>query len=203
MITFQIERIGKVLLKRKNPGKAQPRFPMVPAEIWTTGLDEQARQHLLRQILAWRLAAIHWLRSNRIEQLSSGLVDLLLWSLGDEPFSPIEPGPYLLKAFPPALRRMAPEALPPALAMPDHILDILFWRAHLVDFLADAWDTLGSSLFGMEECGYATQMLIPEDAKDTHCPLCLLAYPAGESGAVAHYEQCPVQRRLGPDWDEM
>lgn len=203
MITFQIERIGKMILKRKDSSQAQPRFPMVPAEIWTADLDKPARQQLLYQILTWRQAAIRWLRSNQIEQLSSGLVDLLLWTLGDEPFSPIEPGPYRLKIFPPALHKMAPEALPLALATRDQILDILLWRAHLVDFLADVWDTLGSPLFGMEECGYATRMLMPEGANDTHCLLCLLAYAAGESGAVAHYEQCPAQQRLGPGWDEV
>lgn len=192
-----------MFLKRKDSNNAQRRFPMVPEEVWGAGLDEQARHQLLQQILMWRRAAIRWLRSDQIEQLSSDMVDLLLWALGDEPVARIEPGAYPLTIFPPLLHGMAPEALPLALATLDQILDVLLWRARIVDFLADIWDTLGSPLFSMEECGHATQIFMPEGVNASHCPLCLQAYTAGEAGAAAHYELCPVQRKLGHDGDEV
>ena len=74
------------------------------------------------------------------------------------------------------------------------------WRAHVVDFLADVWDTVGKPLFDMEECGYATdELLMPSPAPGIRfCPDCLERFPEPDTNGRLreHYGSCPVRRML-------
>jgi hypothetical protein len=178
---------------------------MVQQEVWTTGLDVHMTQALLRHILDWRWATICWLRNpSGHPALSQNLVHLLLWAFGEQPLKNLDSRPYKLQGFPPDLRMLDQGAVMTRWRMVENLQAVLLWRARLVDFLADVWDTLGTPLFDMEECRQATDLFMPGDFTGTdYCPLCLQMYPVAnrEEEAHQHYERCPVQPMLG-EWEE-
>jgi hypothetical protein len=138
-----------------------PRFPAVPREpFWSN--DETA----LPAIEAWRAAFATWLESGAI---SESLATVLLELLGMEPTSTFARSPYHLVRYP---------AASPSLHA------VLLWRAGIVDFLSDIWDTMGAADFDIEECQLVSDLLTPLGPL---CPLCL-----GEQGD-RHFDACQVQ----------
>ena len=177
-----------------------PRFPMVPEVYWTSVFDEVITHKFLREILAWRCTTIKWLKGvNSNVSLSEGLVDLLLWVFGDKQTMNLNLRPYRLTVFPNAHSIMTKEVDMMNLFRKEDILVILVWRARIIDFLADVWDTIGSPLFEMEECSHATELFLPEACEGVnYCAFCLQNCPiSGHSKeSISHYERCPIQQIL-------
>jgi hypothetical protein len=134
---------------------------------------------LLRRVEAWRSAVAGVLAEGSAWTMSDTLRDLLQQVLGVRPSRTLASCPYHLEPYPGSggepvatLRR------------------VLLWRAGVVDFLADAWDTLGPPPFTMDECGEAAEIFEPEDLTPQECPLCLGRLPADPT---THCPRCPVQ----------
>ena len=151
------------------------RFPAVPADpFWSS--DSEAVRRALVAVEQWRTTLATWLGSaERDDSLSPGLATTLRELLGALPTSDFVRFPYRLAKFPAALDD--PNAA---------LRAVLLWRAGIVDFLSDVWDTLGEADFDIEECRRAATFFAPEGA-DALCPLCLS--PQGDR----HYDACAVQ----------
>ena len=149
-----------------------PSFPVVPREpFWSS--DEAAAEAAVLAIERWRVEFASWLTHERDDAISKSLATLLLEVLGDMPTSSFERYSHHLSRYPTSAASLRA---------------ILLWRAGLVDFLSDVWDTMGDADFGIEECARASALLTPPPP-DAHprCPLCL-----GQQGD-RHFEACAVQ----------
>jgi hypothetical protein len=173
-----------------------PRFPPVPDGYWTGSSTHAGRSAFLDGARKWRADALHWLEAgSRASRLSAELSEFMRWALGDPTASPQDAGPYHVSSFPTG-------ALRPGARETDTV-DVLVWRARLVDMLADVWDTLGPARFEIEECREATRVLMPDETRGRHfCPYCL--DPESPSAdPAAHDANCPIQRNvLTTGWDE-
>lgn len=132
------------------------RFPPVS---WSS--DES----VLPAIEAWRAAFVIWVGSGAI---SDALANVLLELLGERRTATFERYPYPLSRYP----RIA------------SVEGVMLWRAGVVDFLSDIWDTIGEADFTIEECRRVSELLTPSAGV---CPLCLEAQGNG------HFDHCPVQ----------
>jgi len=160
-----------------------PRFPPVPrSPFWSS--DEAAARASLAAIARWRGDLAQWLAGpERDDGLSPALAAVMLELLGAAETEAFRRYPYRLARFP---------ALPATLPDPCATLrGVLLWRAGVVDFLSDVWDTLGAADFGLEECQRMATLLAPAGSEDACCPLCLEPLPPGS--AARHFDACAVQ----------
>ena len=101
-------------------------------------------------------------------------------------------------AAPPDVIRSLPYRILPFPKLADAPLDdlrkVILWRAGLVDFLGDCWDTLGPSRYEMAECLAVSARLMTSGATDSAssktCAYCLVTYGRERP----HFEECGVQR---------
>ena len=150
-----------------------PQFPVVHPQFWTQ--PKPLEQRFVAEVGDWRKATLDWLDSrDAMEQLSPQLIRLLRDTLTGFESHGVEPFPM------------------ESLANQANVEPILMWRARLVDFLSDVWDTFGMSEFTPTECGVAEKLLMPEDSTN-RCPLCLLSWAS--DAPHRHYDHCPVQLR--------
>lgn len=123
----------------------------------------------------------HWLRVQRDDVVSPKLAEIMLELLGENPTTAYERQPYHLQRFPPL------DDADPC----ERLRALLLWRAGVVDFLSDAWDTLGESDYGIDECRRMADLLAPVGKSNSECPLCLEQLTKEQ--AAKHYDVCPVQ----------
>lgn len=152
------------------------RFPRVPPNPFSS-VDAADAARSLEDIAKWRAAFVTWLRGPHPEGMSRPLVAVLLEVLGAESTSTYLRYPYRLSRFP--VRLEAVDAVADLQA-------VLLWRAGVVDFLADVWDTVDGEI-GTEECGELEALLLPAGMTGV-CPLCLASV-----ADAAHFESCAVQ----------
>lgn len=142
--------------------------------------DTSTAGELLRRVAAWRPEAGAALAAGSGPPMSDGLRDVLLQALGSRPPRTLAGYPYRLGCYPGSGGQ-------PVAAL----RQVLLWRAGVVDFLADVWDTLGPSQFAMQECAEATRIFQPADRTEADCLLCLGRLPAESS--TTHFFRCSVQ----------
>jgi hypothetical protein len=176
-----------------------PWFPAPPQEFWTGEADGRAIDTFLPRVLVWRDDLAAWLKAEQAsEHLSVDLVDLLQWSIGERRGATLKMSPYALSVFPDGARTPASRGVGTGGAGLLHaaVRDVLIWRARLVDFLADVWDTIDTPLFDVDECRMATDLFMPAGHGDDRlCPYCLQEYGGPDRTAV-HNGVCPLQRSV-------
>ena len=147
----------------------------------------------------WRDETVAWLESSQNDRVSEELTEFLLWTLGAAPRPQYKIGPYVVTVFPedaaePDSDRAARRAQSATTSR--EVEHVLLWRAQVVDFLTDVWDTIGPSLFEMEECDAATALFMPAgEVPAEYCDYCLEPY-ADAAGRVEHEQVCPIRRFL-------
>ena len=154
-------------------------FPPVSAALADgTATDAEARA-FLDAVEVWRVGALA-----RLAQPATALHGLLAGTL-------TTPGTELPLAPPYAVRPVPALTGPPV----ETARRVLAWRAAIVDFLSDVWDTLGPAPYPFEECTLAIRELFtPDTAEGTRlCRDCLQPLPAGQRDAAAHVFACPVR----------
>ncbi len=164
-----------------------PGFPPASAALVRGHAAEDEVRAFLGALAPWHEHAMGWLDERAATgEVSPALRDVLRWALGSRD----APAPHLpvydVRRFP-----------PPAGSDAEHALDVLAWRAGVVDFLSDAWDTLGPADFGLEECALALEELfVPAALRGVAaCPDCLQPLPARPREAAAHVLACPIRAR--------
>jgi hypothetical protein len=167
-------------------------FPDLPAGFWHGTTAETAAAAFLEGVKAWRAATLTQLTQRSTgDHLSPSMVRLLRQVLGGNPGA-MDPLPTRLGQFP-ELARPGTPALADARA-------VLLWRAALVDFLADAWDVIGTPAYDLPDCTAAERWLLPHATQghDTDecdiCRICLepLARRDDGAGYVIHDHRCPA-----------
>ncbi len=97
----------------------------------------------------------------------------------------------------PGLRLLLVERPVPAVTGPpvEAARRVLAWRAAIVDYLSDVWDTMGPAPYQFEECTLVIRELFtPDAAHGTNlCRDCLQPLPPGPRDAAAHVFACPVR----------
>ena len=182
-------------------GAQPPRFPMIPDKLWRISNCSAAEEAYLALVLKWRTSLISWLHSAEgRSHLSRGLIDILCSTLGTGR-EKTEFSPYKLEKFPGTLLA-GPQSSLKGASRRRQILNLLVWRAYIIDFLADVWDTLGSATFSMEECRVATDLFMPQGKiVSSHCVFCLCELPAEDVVSNHHIFSCPVQTQMQrPSW---
>jgi hypothetical protein len=181
-----------------------PTFPALPEGYWSGHADDPSVQAFLEHVLRWREQVVKWLAGGHADdRLSPGLHDFLLWVLGQRAGPAVDTAPYAVSAFPYQRAADARVSRLSGRTIADvDVLDVLIWRALVVDFLADIWDTIGPPQFDVDECGYATALFMPDGEDGRRCPYCLQEY-SGAVDPANHTEGCPIQRNaLITRWSE-
>ena len=115
--------------------------------------------------------------------VAAPLLGVLREAFGVDPPDVIRSLPYRVLPFP-----------KPAGAALEDLRKVMLWRAGLVDFLGDCWDTLGPSRFDMAECLAVSARLMPagatDDGSNKTCSYCLVTYGRDRP----HFDECGVQR---------
>ena len=167
-------------------------FPDLPAGFWHGTTAETAAAAFLDSVKAWRAATLTQLAQHSArDHFSPSMVRLLRHVLDADPGA-TDPLPPRLGRFP-ELARPGTPALADARA-------VLLWRAALIDFLADAWDVIGTPAYDLPDCAAAERWLLPHathghdtDERDI-CRICLepLARRDDGAGYVVHDHRCPA-----------
>lgn len=174
-------------------------FPEPPRTLWASGAVCDDTRRFLNQVSTWHNTVRQWLAGpSAYQQLSQGLIRLLLWTLGISPTRLMVIAPYRIFPFPVSLQVLSSGCRIPCEEVRQRCLDIMLWRSSIVDVLADIWDTVGEPLFDLHECGYAVELLfmpLPVPGH-TFCPDCLQHFPVPDvSGSFReHYAVCLVRR---------
>jgi hypothetical protein len=147
-------------------------------------LDEVKAANDLEAIDVWKRAWIASLGGNGAGvAVAPALLGVLREAFGASPPDAIRALPYRLTPFP-----------KPSGAPLDDLREALLWRAGLVDFLGDCWDTLGPSRFDMTECLAVSARLMPaaavQDSANKTCAYCLVTYGRERP----HFDECGVQQ---------
>lgn len=165
-----------------------PTFPSVPGDVLSTRPDPSpGAETFLRQVETWRHAAAVYLGAiapAANPPLSPALAQLLAQAIAGTALSEAEARaaqPYGVVSFP---AEAANEQRSPR----ERALYVLAWRAIVVDFLSDVWDTLGPATFDMEECDFAATHLFGQ--RPELCPDCV--EPVEDWNA--HEPTCIVRR---------
>ena len=169
-------------MKRSRPLPDELRFPVPPARIDRSWRDTP----LLPAVAIEYLGEIHRWR----EGLAAALAGEVPALVGREGLSPRARGHLALLIDAEwdvgTRRRAAGEAYNiapfPAIrfdACADHsmagVMEVLRWRAAVVDYLSDVWDVMGSPLLELEECRAMSAFLYPIRMED-RCIFCLTEY---------------------------
>ena len=146
--------------------------------------DTELAAAVLERIAGWRKSLAAALRTGAPPGISEAMRDLLLELLGVREPLTLGHYPYRLSAFP-----------RPSNDPVQNLRNILLWRARIVDFLSDIWDTLGAPTFDLDECTETARAFEPEDMSPDRCYLCLDSVPEG--AGAGHFDKCPVQAAWG------
>jgi len=157
-------------------------FPEVPRNPFWSG-DQEGSRRALAAIERWRTSFAGWLGgSERDDGISEALATPLLELMRALPGETYLQYPYRLERFP---ELSTADGGDPAEAL----RRVLLWRAGVVDFLSDVWDTLGATDIGVEECQRISSLLTPVgmERSSNLCPLCLAEQQE------RHFDACAVQ----------
>ena len=146
---------------------------------WTTADAATSASHLV-QIDAWRASWLRWMETaESLFHVSPELRAVLIELFGETPLVKTRSFPYRLRPFP-----TDPHAT--------RLEEVMMWRAGIIDFLSDAWDTIGAT-FDIAECGRLSALLMPKGTGDETCSWCLALVP--KDAQRTHFNNCSVQRR--------
>jgi hypothetical protein len=162
---------------------ADLRFPGPPFRIEPSVVEQppphQALSSYLDQIRLWRLAVLRFLDESTAEpapavrglseRARSALATFLAsqWSRQTAEFA--ARSPYNLSPFPASALEAG------SLPTVDAVLDVLRWRAGVLDMLSDIYDVIGESDLDLRECVAIGQFLRPRSDEQI-CDLCLTAF---------------------------
>ena len=184
------------------------RFPKPPFRLAQSVLDDpppgEVLSNYLGEIRQWRSAVLAFLeepevkRAATIEGLSERASEALATCLSSqwpENMSAwAKQSPYNLNAFPaPALEAVSP----PCLAL---VLDVLRWRAGVMDMLSDIWDVIGEPWLDLAECMAMEQFLYPVGDRRC-CAFCLTEFASDQMHADRH--QCLLLGHVRAKWPAM
>ncbi len=152
--------------------------------------DSDAAAAAVAALVAWRAELAAWLAgAERDDALSPALATVLLELVRARPSEEFRRFAYRLERMP------SPE---PPTDPCECLQSLLLWRAGVVDFLSDVWDTLGPAPFDIEECQRAGSLFTPIDSDGGGlCHLCLEPFAGAPS--IEHFERCAVQRAWRDD----
>jgi len=161
----------------KTAGSALPRnlrFPQPPFRIDHSLIKNPIEAELteyLEQVAAWRRFVLAFLQTSDSENLSgfslrarSKLIEFLRPEWSAEMQGHVTRSPYNICAFPLDALSVPRNTL-------ESVLDVLRWRAGLVDYLADVWDVIGEPELDMDECSGLAEFLTP--VTESVCSYCL------------------------------
>ena len=177
-----------------------PRFPPVSPVLLAEGALPEIVEAFCESVQRWRREAVEWLtRDQESSTVSPSLARIVLWSLGAER-TPGEMSPaYRLAVFPDL---PGPDDTGgPRRTREECGLKILVWRSRIVDFLADAWDTIGPDSFTPQECGRIIEVFSVEKRKGSvRCIDCLQSLSSDFEERRRHTRECSIRlRRLAED----
>lgn len=147
----------------------------------------------INKIFIWRWDCITYLESESSGRLISIKLKLLLLTLLGSNFDKIiENKTYNLKVFPEylALNTRREGYL---FSEKDILNQIFYWRANIIDFLLDVWDTVDDPEFNYVECDEALKLFISPNIPETgKCIYCFKNTENTESncGGDSHYDLC-------------
>lgn len=156
------------------------RFPEVPPNpFWSA--DEEAARRALSAVTAFVDALAREL-DGALADLAPPMRAVLAALVGVSPPDPLAKlARYRLAPFP----RHSVEGQ----SATERLAAVLMWRAGIVDFLSDVWDTLGDAGFSLEDCRVVEGLFTPPGIEPAStCPYCL------GPQSPTHYAACPVQR---------
>jgi hypothetical protein len=164
------------------------RFPRVASELLDTTPPVALVTSFSNAVNAWRAAVVAFLEEpGRSDFISDRLARVLSFLLGATERAEESLSPYRVYAFPSA---EATGGLAPS-----YPLRVLVWRSAIVDFLADAWDTVGPDSYEPKDCANAELLFTPL-GDDVSCFDCLQPVTA----VANHTESCKVRAlRLSDD----
>lgn len=164
------------------------RFPRVAPELLSETPPAAIVSSFVDAVLTWREAVVSFLNDPaRPKFISDRLARVLSFLLGATDSADESLSPYRIYAFPPAKTAGA--------GAPSYPLRILVWRSAVVDFLADAWDTVGPDSYEPKDCANAELLFAPLN-DDLLCLDCL--QPAAST--ANHGASCKVRAlRLSED----
>ena len=183
------------------------RFPNPPFRLAQSVLDDpppgEVLSNYLGEIRQWRSAVLAFLeepevkRAATIEGLSERASEALATCLSSqwpENMSAwAKQSPYNLNPFPaPALEAVSP----PSLAL---VLDVLRWRACVMDMLSDIWDVIGEPWLDLDECMAMEQFLYPVGDRRC-CAFCLTEFASDQMHVDQH--QCLILSHVRAKWPE-
>ena len=184
------------------------RFPKPPFRIDTSVVGplppDNAVSSYLDQIRSWRSAVLTFIDKpgEKLAPDAEGLTERAQKALATFLASNWSPGmtdyaaqsPYNISAFPAsALETVANPTTEP-------VLDVLRWRAGLVDYLSDVWDVIGEPFLELEECGAIGSFLDPVE-KEQLCYLCLSEFRPEQRDPGRH--DCLLTRHVRAKWPAM
>lgn len=176
-------------------------FPEAPRTLLGSGTDCEGVRSFLEQVREWHGLTRQWLDSPEAnEPLSAELVRLLSLSMSAKPAQQISVFPYWIVPFPIDFESPLYGASVPCDLMRQRGKDVMLWRAYIVDFLSDVWNTAGEPLFELRECSYAIDCIFMPSPVPGYrfCPDCLDRFPVPDTNGSfkAHYAACPVRGAL-------
>ena len=143
--------------------------------------DPEAAAALVREFAVWRDSLASYLSHETVAGLSTEIT-LFLRQAVDPTALPNQNTPYQLQAFPGI---DGPNPI-------ETLHQIFYWRAAVVDFLDDAWDTIGPGGLDIDECQTASNLFMPEGRYQAGLsPQCLSSSAPSAKGQ--HYDLCPVR----------
>lgn len=190
-----------------NPLPTELRFPKPPFRIEQSALDHPPPDGVLSgyldKIRQWRLAVLTFLEesdakcvaplADLTERAREALAACLASAWSQNMTAWATQSPYNFGAFPaPALDAATQSSM-------DLVLNVLRWRAGLIDMLSDIWDVLDEPELDLDECMAIGQFLHPAD-QQSRCAFCLTEFAQDQLHPSQH--QCRLLGHVRAKWPE-
>lgn len=166
----------------------KPPFRMDPSSVNPLSQDNAVSSYL-DQIRLWRLAVLSFIDNSRgkppaegdglTDRAQQALATFLAshWTQGMTNYA--RQSPYNIAPFPAS----ALEAV--SNATMESVLDVLRWRASVVDYLDDVYDVIGETFLNLFECIAIDELLNPA-CEEQLCSFCLTAFAAEQLDPDGH-----------------
>ncbi|HXJ61545.1 MAG TPA: hypothetical protein VNU68_33295 [Verrucomicrobiae bacterium] len=196
--------MNRVVFQTLYPQLVFPKPPFrIDESTWGSPTLDSAVPPYLRQITDWRAAVLEFVGPPgvRKEQASAiiGLTErarealetFLSSSWSESMTEDATRSPYNLTCFPAAASETAPG--------PDRqtLLQILQWRAGIVDYLGDVWDVVGEPRLDLDECT-AVELFLQCASPVPVCHLCLTEFTKAQVHPDAH--GCLLLQNVRAKW---
>jgi hypothetical protein len=178
----------------------EPRFPAPPTPV--TQRDDGPVLVFLEAVKLWRQSIVDLVLKLNADGTAAAFEDfttrarqalftflLQKWPSGMTSYA--GQSPYNISPFPTAALQNSEDSLK------DRMLEILYWRAAVIDYLGDVWDVLGDPELNVEECLSIERLFRPE-SPDPLCPFCLGAVLPGRESPGQH--DCPLLQHVQTKW---